>query len=1081
MRRGFEGVPRATLVALVGAALVRAAALVLIAEGITRLIVSGETEGAWLALAGAVLRAGGAWASGVAGRRAAAGVKLAHRRGLALAVVERDLDAGSVAVTASRGLDDLDSYFTAVVPATIAAAVLPVALGVRVLVADPLSALILVLTLPLVPLFMALIGMHSAERVRSAQDALARLADHVAELARGLPVLVGLGRTEAQARRLAGIQREHSARAGKVLRTAFLSALALELLATLSVAVVAVVLGIRLLSGDIGLFDALLVLLLAPDCFTALREVGAAHHVAEDGRAVLARVRELTSGAVRRLRREPAAAVRVRDLAVRLPGRETPLVAGVALDVAPGEVVAITGASGAGKSTVLAALAGVLPAGAEVSGTVSGADPAALAWVPQDPRTVADTVRGEVALYAGEAADAVDLLLAEVGLAGLADARCADLSPGERRRLAVARALARVDRGARVLLLDEPTAHLDPGMAVAVRGAILRRRGRAAILLVSHDEATLALADRSVALDAAPLAVAAEEPAPDPEPFAAPREVAAEPARLPLARVARLALGPAPWTWLGALALGVAATGFGLALTALSAWLIVRAAEQPAIMYLLVAIVGVRFFGLGRGVARYAERLATHRAVFRATDDLRLTLWRGIAARSAGSRDLLEGGRAVDYLVGTAGVVRDLLPRVVPPVLVAVVVVAGSVLTTALVAPEAAVLVAAGLGAGLVVAILGGFLAGRVDERRRFALGGRLLRGVAALGRAAADLRANGVAPRALGEIDRDAAALAAAERRAAAGAEAAPALAGLAAAVTSIAAGGLLAGAQAPVATVAVVVLLVLALGEPLAAAATAAQKLPALTAALGDVERLLARPAAPEGGPVTLRARVASLDLDGVAVTWPGAATPAVSGVDAHAGRGRWLVVSGPSGSGKSTLLTLLLGGLDASAGRVAVDGVPLGMLDRDDWRRRVAWCPQDAHVFDSTIRGNLAIAGEPGAIGEDAMRDVLHRVRLDRVLGERGLDARVGPGGRALSGGERQRLAVARALLADADVVLLDEPTAHLDAPTAAALLGDLREALADRVVVLVTHRGADLHPGDALLDLGARASLVPAPAG
>ena len=1065
-RRMLAEVPRTTLAVLGAASIAKAVALLLLAEGLARLIVTGDPSGAAVAAAGAVLRAGAGWLTGVTGRRAAAEAKLVHRRALTRGVVERDLDAGSVAALASRGLDDLDGWFTGVVPAAVAAIVVPLGLGARILSLDLVSAIVLAVTLPLVPVFMILIGMHSRDTVEKAQDALARLADHVAELARGLPVLVGLGRDAEQTRRLAGIQDEHTRRTGTVLRTAFLSALALELLATISVAVVAVFLGLRLLTGDVTLLDALVVLLLAPECFTALRELGVAHHAAEDGRAALDRVRALLPRR-RAAVRVAGAGVRLRGLAVRYPGRRTPVVVGD-LTVVPGEVVALAGASGTGKSTALAAISGLLPADAEVSGSVAGGY--RVAWAPQDPRTVAETVRAELALYAGDAE--VDGLLDELGLAAVADRACALLSPGERRRLAVARALVRVDRGARVLLLDEPTAHLDDASAARVRAAIARRRPFAATLLVSHDAATVALADRVVRLDLprGPIPF----PVPDEEPDLPPAAAAVETrdhGSLPLARVARIVLAPASGWWMLSALLAVLATGMGLALTAVSGWLIVRAAEQPAIMYLLVAIVGVRFFGIGRAVARYAERLVTHRAAFRATDGVRLLLWRGIAARSAGSRDLLEGGRAVDHLVGTVGAVRELLPRVLPPLAAAALGAAGVVLAVQLVAPVAVPAVALGLLVALVVPGGLALVAGREAERRRVVLGGRLLRRVAALGGASRDLRANGVDGFAIDGVDATAAAIARAERRAAPTAEAAPVVAAALAALTAVVAGLVLVGAGIPTSTVAVVTLLVFAAGDPLAGGAAAVQRLPALQAAFGGVGRLLAIPEAPAGGalPVT---RVDAVRFDGVAVTWPGASRPALSHVDAEVRRGEWLAVTGPSGAGKSTLLTALLGGVAPSDGRVLVDGADLGDLRVADWRARVAWCPQDAHVFDSTVRGNLALAQRDG--DERRMRDVLHRVGLGPLLDDlgAGLDARVGPGGRALSGGERQRLAVARALLADADVVLLDEPTAHLDAPTADALIADLRDALADRIVVIVTHRPADLRPADRVVRLGHR---------
>jgi ATP-binding cassette subfamily C protein CydCD len=1072
-------VPRATLAALTGSAVVRAVALLLIAEGFARLIVEGSTAlvpGIALALGGLLLRAAGGWATGVTGRRAAAHAKLAHRAALARGVIDRDLDAGSVAVTASRGLDGLDAYYASVVPAAVAAIVVPLGLGARIFVADPLSALVLALTIPLVPVFMVLIGMHSRDRVDEAHAALTRLADHIAELAHGLPVLVGLGRDREQAERLAAIQDEHTRRTRGVLRTAFLSALALELLATLSVAVVAVVLGIRLISGDVGLFDALVVLLLAPECFTVLRELGAAHHAGQDGRSALARVRELLASQPVGDRRASGTPLAVHGLTVRFGHRRGAATEDTDIAVRPGEIVALTGASGAGKSTVLAALAGVLPADAQVTGDLGVPDPARVAWVPQDPRCSAETVRGELERYAGDSD--VDGVVAELGLGAVVASAPSVLSPGELRRVAVARALLRVDRGALVLLLDEPTAHLDPVSAGAVRRAIDARRSRVSTVLVSHDAETLALADRAVPLDASrPVPRAAAERAPR-ETLPA-RDAGAPGVGLSARAALALVLRPAPLTWLAAIALGALATGMGLALTAVSAWLIVRASEQPAIMYLLVAIVGVRFFGLGRAVARYAERLVTHRAALGVADALRLRLWAGIARRGAGSRDLLEGGRAVDYLVGAAGEARDQLPRIIPPLAVGVLTVAGVSVTIALVAPSAGGIAALGLTAALVLPAALAFVAGRRAERDRVSAASELTRGFAAVGRSARDLRANGVVARAVVDLDARALRASSAERRSGRAADAgtltAPVLAGITAALSA----ALLVAEAAPSAVIAIVALLVLSAGEPLAAAVAAAHRIPALETALATVGRLLAPAGRAPRGAAQLSTPVERVVLDDVAIGWPGAPDPVVGGLSAVATRGQWLVVEGPSGSGKSTLLTTLLGDLDPRAGRVLVDGADIVGVAPDAWRARVAWCPQEAHVFDSTLRGNLVI-GRPRSRGaEDAdLVAVLTRVGLGELVAtfDAGLDGRVGPAGRWLSGGERQRLAVARALLTDADVVLLDEPTAHLDAATAAALMTDLRSALADRVVVLVTHRADDHRVGDSVLRLDAVGELT-----
>ena len=189
---------------------------------------------------------------------------------------------------ATRGLDALDSYYTQFLPALVNCAAIPLLLGARILFADWISAVVIVLTVPLVPLFMVLIGRYTEDRVRDAQSALARLSGHMLELAKGLPVLVGLGRASAQRKALEDMSEEYRSRTMGTLRTAFLSALALELIATISVAVVAVFIGVRLVHGDMALEAGLLALILAPDCYLPLRELGTAHHASDDGRAALA-------------------------------------------------------------------------------------------------------------------------------------------------------------------------------------------------------------------------------------------------------------------------------------------------------------------------------------------------------------------------------------------------------------------------------------------------------------------------------------------------------------------------------------------------------------------------------------------------------------------------------------------------------------------------------------------------------------------------------------------------------------------------------------------------------------------------
>ncbi|WP_336713571.1 thiol reductant ABC exporter subunit CydD [Arthrobacter sp. USHLN218] len=1156
----------------------KAAGLVLLAQavaaGVAGLAGGGPDWNAVVveAVAGAVLRAVAAWGQEVLSQRAAAGVKAQLRAALAERVINDGgatgagggPGSGALSVLATRGLDALDDYYAKFLPALVGCAVVPLLVGLRILGADFTSALVVLLTVPLVPVFMVLIGLHTEDRTSQAAQALQRLSDQLLELARGLPVLVGLGRASAQTRALADMAAAYRSRTMDTLRVAFMSSLALELISTISVAVVAVFTGVRLVHGEMGLEAGLLALILAPECFQPLRDLGAAHHASEDGLEALKRsnaVLHAPAGRPLVAADEGAALTRaagqarpgrsatplaegpdlqVSGLSVRYPDRELPAVEGLGFTVPAGSIALLAGPSGSGKTTVLEVLAGLRQDGpqAAVSGTASGVYRDSIAWIPQHPVAAEETVAAEIALYsglAGQAArDAAMEVLAEVNAAHLIDARTGELSPGELRRLAVARALARIGHvpGVRVLLADEPTAHVDDASARAIERALARRRGRVTTVLVVHDPQTALLADLVVPVE--PVGNGAEgagRPArPEDEPSSAvqngavayggaarvdiPRENAAQATARQAGASDRSASGgqggvPSgrsrvslwrnlgmlqPWSrrFVAALFLGLGATLFGVALTALSGWLIVRASEQPPILHLMTAIVGVRFFGIGRAVLRYHERLRLHDAVFAATDRLRIRLWNGLQQRPAGWRKLARGGEALEKLVGDVDELRDVAPRAVFTPLVGVLTAAASCVATGLLMPAGLgwQLLLAGAGLGLAPAVTR--WVDRSSQAASVGLKGRTLHAFTRLLQAAADLAPNRAAGPLLARAHELEERTTAVLRRGAWAQGLGQAVIVLACSLSALAmigsAGGTDPGAAA------VVILMQLALVEPFVAVNSAAHQWGAwrelgerVLPQLGSAEQQpvagrTATGAARAGVPADARAEaegapVASLQLRDAGYAYPGQAEPVFTGLDLDLAPGDWLAVTGPSGSGKSTLLGVLLGFLPLRHGQYLVNGIPVEA--GPGLGGRIAWTPQEAHLFNSSLRANLLLARERGNPPSDAeMHAALAAVGLGAFTAAlpQGLDTRLGPDGHFLSGGQRQRVAVARALLTEADAVLLDEPTAHLDPESAASLLADLRAALAGKAVVMVTHDPAEAAACPRILELGSAAEAA-----
>lgn len=1199
-----------------------------------------------------LVRSGTDYLLAVSAQRAASGAKSQIRssllkRVLATGGADTPEGTGATAVLLSRGLNALDDYYTKTLTAFVSTAVVPFMLWVVVASLDWMSAMVLACTLPLIPVFMILIGKNTRDETAEAQAELHRLSDHILELVRGLPVIIGLGRERAQTRAMNALGQRYRERTMQTLRSAFMSSLALELITTISVALIAVLIGVRLVNGTLGLDTAILVLLLAPECYQPLRDVGAAYHQSEDGVAALRSAQKiidapLPSAAADSATQDSAAqkaqpsTIAVEDLSVSYPARPAVLTnLSLNLDrrvtTAQGErgaVIGVMGESGCGKSTLLnvfsgAVREGLVPTGSEepvhVTGSVRGLGTAQV--IPQSPVFTAPTVQTEMALYAlsateaereraatllGEAMDSKKLSvtdaesallvgpLAQLGMEKLTALEPGALSAGQARRLAVARTLARAEAIYRAggeqtvltVLVDEPTAHLDAYSAYLVTRALHRLAELGAtVLIVTHEQELSAGCDTLVRAvqtaqgytwtaeaNTARVAVPAQAPAhllKDREEYEAESTAPAgasataeaeeaEPAGLFASlRTLKELTGIGVRAATGPVIMAAITSLMAAALTALSGWLIVRAAEGPAMMYLMVAIVGVRFFGLGRACARYAERLMTHSKVLAAANILRLRAWVGAWQSVSSVRALLRGDALLERLVGGIDELRDGVPRVIIPPAAHLLVMTAALITTACILPQALIPV---LLAVLVSTFVAPWIVLRADARAE-ALARRSTAQMLRLGTgmlsAAEDLRANGVATtaeKANGALDAEN--LSALQKGSTAQGVGRTLVtlswfgAALASAVIAypLAVDGTVRAPEAAIVVLLCTGMLESSLGhveavrswpafsrllatiapsvrdvslEGIVAVSTLKRSVP--TEAEVDthvlprrVERLRARaeaemeelleadrqrahrfdrpesaagsksdtprppkPGEPKlvtcGTPQELGVKVTdpapALSLQDAAARWPGMDHPVFTDLNMNARAGSWTAVTGPSGSGKSTVLATVLGFLPLESGRVLASGE---VLEGEQLRGYAAWCPQAAHIFESTLEGNLMLARDRSdRPSEEELIEVLRRVGLGEWFDAlpQGLRTPVGAGGSFLSGGQRQRLAVARALLVNSPVLLLDEPTAHLDAESARALMADLDAATRSSSVatVLVSHRPEDIARCDEVVRL------------
>ena len=1041
---------------------------------------------------------------------------------------------GELTTAAVEGIEALDAYYSQYLPQLVITALVPISILVVVFPIDLLSGIVLLITAPLIPFFMIMIGKGAEIITRRQYQTLSRLSAHFLDSLQGLTTLKLFGQSKAHAKNIETVSNQFRDTTLNVLRITFLSALALELLATLSTAVIAVEIGFRLLYARMDFLEAFFILVLAPEFYLPLRMLGARFHAGMSGTTAAKRIYEILDTPLHRSddfsRLDTTKLVPIpetitlENVSYTYPGEATPALENIHLQINAGQQIALVGPSGAGKTTLVNLLLDfVHPTAGAI--TVNN-DPEitnypllnSIAWVPQKPYLFHDTIAANIRLGRPDATDEEMMEAAKAAhlhefietlpekyesVIGEGGAR---LSGGQAQRMALARAFL---KDSPILILDEPTSSLDPETESLLEESTRHLMQGRTVITIAHRLNTIFRADQILVLEEGRLiesgthrellaqngayaamvktyenldgAVGSEKvksgegeratsnpQSSNLQSLVANQQLSRSIPGRPIKNypspilLRLLSFLNGSWNWVGlSVLLSTLTIGSSVALIGTSAWLISMAGLHPSVADLGVSVVGVRFFGITRGLFRYLERLVSHNVTFRLLARLRVWFYNKLEPLAPARLMEYKSGDLLARVIGDVETLENFYVRVISPSLTAFLIgILVAIFFASFFPPIAFVLIGFFLILGLILPALSQLVSRTPGQKlvlQRAEIQSQLVDGIQGI----ADLLAFGRGADRLRQISVTGQIYGATQKQMARINGIYSALGTLFTnlgvwlilllVIPQVTAGnikGVMLGTFA---------LMTLASFEAVLPLPLAAQMWNASRAAAKRLFEVVdAEPGVRETGDKRLELRSSNLQFSNLSFSYPNQRTPALQNISFTLPEGKSIAIIGPSGAGKSTISNLLLRFWDYEIGEITLGGESLKALDQDEVRKRFALVSQNSYFFNTSIRENLRLArrsGNPEDMEAAARAAQIHEFVINLP---KGYDTLIGEQGFRLSGGERQRLAIARALLKDAPILIFDEPTANLDPQTEKQVLDTLFETMRDKTSLLITHR-------------------------